>query len=192
MPLPQQNNQYTIDDIYALPDGQIAELIDGQLYCQDIPDSRHRKILLTLSQFLARYSDCKSSYVTDSAPFFIYLNAAGISPFGVSFGPDNKTYIRPDISVISAHNVITGALYTGVPDWIIEIISPSSRQADYFAKLFKYHDSGVREYWILDLEKDRITVYNFEKENISEYTTHDSIKSGIYKDLTVNLGLLKL
>lgn len=192
MPLPQQNKEYTIDAIYALPDGQQAELIDGQIYYQDAPDSRHRQILLSLSQIIARYSDYKSDYETCKAPFFIYLNAAGIAPFAVSFGADNKTYIRPDISVISANNGLTGGIYRGVLDWIIEIVSPGSRQMDYFAKLFKYHDAGVREYWIVDPEKDRVTVYNFEKENVAEYTFYDSIESGIYKDLTIDFSLLKI
>ena len=37
MALTQKNNEYTIDDIYALPDGQRAELIDGQMYMMTPP-----------------------------------------------------------------------------------------------------------------------------------------------------------
>lgn len=192
MPLLQQNKEYTIDDIHALPDGQRAELIDGQIYYQDSPDSRHRQILLSLSQIIVRYSDYKSDYETCNAPFSIYLNTAEIAPFAVSFGADNKTCIKPDISVISANNGLTDGIYTGIPGWIIEIVSPGSRQIDYFTKLFKYHDAGGREYWIVDPEKDRVTVYDFEKEDVSEHTFYDSIKSGIYKDLTIDFSLLKI
>ena len=49
MPLPQQNKEYTIDDIYALPDGQRAELIDGQMYMMAPPTRRHQQILGALS-----------------------------------------------------------------------------------------------------------------------------------------------
>ena len=40
MPLPQQNNQYTIDDIYALPDGQRADVYDGSADTETPTDTR--------------------------------------------------------------------------------------------------------------------------------------------------------
>ena len=46
---------------------------------------------------------------------------------------------------------------TGAPDWIIEIVSPGSRRMDYYTKLFKY-TAGVREYWIVDPEKNRMSI----------------------------------
>ena len=52
----------------------------------------------------------------------------------------------------------------GAPDWIIEIVSPGSRKMDYFTKLFKYRTADVREYWLVDPDKNRILVYNFESE----------------------------
>ena len=57
---------------------------------------------------------------------------------------------------------------------------------DYYTKLFKYRTAGVREYWIVDPEKNRITVYNFESEDTGEYTFSDSIEVGIYDDLTID------
>ena len=54
----------------------------------------------------------------------------------------------------------------GAPDWIIEIISPGSRQMDYYTKLFKYQTAGIREYWIVDPAKKLVMVYQFEKETI--------------------------
>ena len=42
----------------------------------------------------------------------------------------------------------------GAPDLIAEIVSPSTRSRDYLLKLNKYQSAGVREYWILDMEKD--------------------------------------
>ena len=76
----------------------------------------------------------------------------------------------------------------GAPDWIIEIVSPGSRQMDYFTKLFKYRTAGVREYWIVDPEKNRILVYNFESENTGDYTFSDIVKAGIYDDLYINFS----
>lgn len=45
---------------------------------------------------------------------------------------------------------------TGAPDWIIEIVSPSTSSHDYILKLNLYANAGVREYWIVDPRKERI------------------------------------
>ena len=77
---------------------------------------------------------------------------------------------------------------TGAPDWIIEIVSPSSRRMDYYIKLFKYRAAGVREYWIVDPDKNRITVYNFDNEDTSDYTFSDIVKAGIYEDFSIDFS----
>lgn len=46
---------YTIDDIYALPDGERAELIDGKIYYMAPPSRTHQRILLSLSRKIADY-----------------------------------------------------------------------------------------------------------------------------------------
>ncbi len=88
MPLPQEN-LYTIEDIYALPEGTRAELIDGQIYYMAPPTRKHQKILLSLSRSIADYIDRKGgSCEVDIAPFAVFLNA------------NDKNYVEPDISVI--------------------------------------------------------------------------------------------
>lgn len=62
-----------------------------------------------------------------------------------------------------------------MPDWIIEIVS-----------------AGVREYWIVDPGKNRITVYSFEAENAIEYTFSDSIKASIYGDFSIDFSQIDL
>lgn len=70
-----------------------------------------------------------------------------------------------DISIISVPGKLNDKGCTGAPDWIIEIVSPKSRCMDYFTKPFKYRTASVRENWIVDPEKNRILVYNFESED---------------------------
>lgn len=96
--------------------------------------------------------------------------------------------MEPDISVICNPNKLNDKGCIGAPDWIIEIVSPGSRRMDYFTKLFKYRTSGVREYWIVDPEKGRILVYNFDLEDTGDYTFSDSVKAGIYEDLYINFS----
>lgn len=59
---------------------------------------------------------------------------------------------------------------------------------DYFTKLFKYRTAGVREYWIVDPEKDRILVYNFDSEDTGDYTFSDRVKAGIYEDFYIDFS----
>ena len=59
---------------------------------------------------------------------------------------------------------------------------------DYNKKLFKYRTAGVREYWIVDLEKNRIMVYDFEYDTVAEYTFLDKVKAGIYKDFEIDFS----
>jgi Uma2 family endonuclease len=72
----------------------------------------------------------------------------------------DTNYVEPDISVICDKPKLTDKGYFGVPDWIIEIVSPGSREMNYFTKLFKYHTAVVGEYWIVDPEKNRVFVSN--------------------------------
>ncbi|MDB8693182.1 Uma2 family endonuclease, partial [Mediterraneibacter gnavus] len=62
------------------------------------------------------------------------------------------------------------------------------RRMDYYIKLFKYRTTGVREYWIVDSDKNRITVYNFESEDTIEYSFSDIVASGIYPELSINFA----
>ena len=79
----------------------------------------------------------------------------------------------------------------GAPDWVIEVVSPSSRRMDYILKLFQYRSAGVREYWIVDPDKNRVMVYNFETETGGEYTMWEAVTSGIYDDLEIDFRLIQ-
>lgn len=168
---------YTTEDIYALPEGERAELIDGQLYMMAPPNRKHQSIAGKLFNTITNYINSKGG---SCEPY--------IAPFAVFLNEDGKNYVEPDISVICDKNKLTEKGCSGAPDWVIEIVSPSSRRMDYFTKLFKYRTAGVREYWIADPEKNRITVYNFESEDTGDYTFTDSVKAGIYEDLSIDFS----
>ena len=150
MPLLQRED-YTVEDIYALPEGTRAELIDGQIYYMAPLGRRHQNLLFSISRVIADYIDQKGgSCEVDIAPFAVFLNE------------NDKNYVEPDISVICDTSKLNDRGCNGAPDWIIEIVSPASRKMDYFTKLFKYRTAGVREYWIVDPLKNLILIYNFD------------------------------
>lgn len=174
-----QEQLYTLEDIYSLPDNTRAELVDGHIYYMAPPSRKHQRLLLSLSRAIADYIDQKGGNCEiDIAPFAVFLNQ------------DAKNYVEPDICVICDNNKLTDNGCVGAPDWITEIVSPSSHRMDYYTKLFKYRTAGVREYWIVDPDKNRILVYNFEQENVEEHSFHDIIKAGIYDDCFIDFSKL--
>ena len=167
---------YTINDIYALPEGERAELIDGRIYYMAPPNTRHQMLVMDLSyqvkDFIRRnHGECS----VFPAPFAVFLNE------------NDKNYVEPDISVICDKNRLTDKGCNGAPDWVIEIVSPSSKQMDYYKKLFKYRTAGVREYWVVDPERKIVTVYNFEKDSMEEYSFYKNVPVGIFEELSLKI-----
>ncbi len=171
-------NHYTIEDIYALPEGQRAELIDGQIYNMAPPSTIHQRLVFRLSSVIDNYIQQKKG----NCEVFI-------SPFAVFLNKDNKNYVEPDVSVVCDKDKIDDRGCNGAPDWIIEITSPSTPHRDYGIKLFKYRTSGVREYWIVNPLTQIVTVYDLENEiGTNQYTFNDSIPACIYNDLAIRIS----
>ena len=179
MPLAQQKT-YTTEDVYNLPEGERAELIDGQMYMMAPPSRRHQEIAGEIFGTIREYIKKKGG---DCKPY--------IAPFAVFLNQDDRNYVEPDISVICDKNKLTDKGCNGAPDWIIEIVSPGSEKMDYMIKLFKYRTAGVREYWIVDQRKNRIMVYSLENDDMNEYTIADTVKTGIYEDLEIDFSLIE-
>ena len=179
MPLPKPNT-YTVEDIYLLPDGQRAELIDGQIYNMAPPSPLHQKLVALFTTALQNYIKSKGgSCEVYPAPFAVFLNQ------------DDRNYVEPDISVICDPNKITEKGVDGAPDFIIEIVSPGTQRRDYGIKLFKYRTAGVREYWIVNPAKEIVNAYCFEnEENSNLYSFTDDIPVGIYPGFSINIAEL--
>lgn len=175
MPLPQENI-YTIDDIYDLPEGTRAELIDGQLYMMAPPSTIHQKLSGEI------FTDIKNYIRLNNGPCQVFA-----APFAVFLNDDNDKYVEPDISIICDKNKIDDKGCHGAPDWIIEIVSPSSKRMDYYIKLASYRLAGVQEYWIIDPIKETIIVYDMANDSgPTIYSFNDKVKVNIYEDLSID------
>ncbi len=168
---------YTVEDIYALPDGMRAELVDGQIYYMAPPSTKHQRLLNFINTEINMYirknhGKCE----VFPAPFAVFLNK------------DNSNYVEPDISVICDASKLDEKGCYGAPDWIVEIVSPGNKTMDYFTKLFQYRAAEVREYWIVDSAKQMTAVYRFEQGIMEEYSFGEDIPVGIFDGFSIKIG----
>ncbi len=166
---PRQGS-YIIEDYYALPDDRRVELIDGWIYDMAAPSRLHQAILGRLHLQIAPCVDAHP----ECEIFF--------TPTDVCLDKNEWTMVQPDLFITCNREDDDIRRLNGAPDFIIEILSPSGRFHDMFRKLNKYRLAHVREYWIIDPEKQRITVYDFEHDELQmTYIFGDTVPIGISK-----------
>lgn len=178
--LPVFDTRKTIDDYYSIPEDCRMELIDGILYDMNAPMIWHQRVAGLIHFELL-------SYVRKKGGKCLPL----IAPVDVQLDRDKYTMIQPDVIILCDPRKLKKSKVYGAPDWVLEVASKSSKQRDYFIKLNKYREAGVKEYWIIDHGK--ITVYsnmNTDDFEIKQYTFEDKIPVGIYDDLVIDMACL--
>lgn len=161
-PVPQQlssmakyryprQGEYTIDDYLAFPDDQRIELIDGVIYDMSAPTTPHQliggEIYALLREFLLRKKG-------ECVPF--------VAPVDVQLDKDSRTMVQPDVCVVCDRSKINRARITGAPDFVVEVLSPSTKMKDILIKMSKYQNAGVREYWMVDPDQQNVTKVLFQ------------------------------
>ncbi len=175
--MPLLKNHYTSEDYWNLPEGERAELIDGKFYDMAPPSRIHQRLVMELSATIRdyikqRHGNCQ-----------VYP-----APFAVNLDANDQDWVEPDISVICDPDKLTHRGCSGTPDLIFEIVSPSSRRMDYNIKNGIYAQAGVREYWIVDPVKERVTTYHYEVDAAPVIHTFDQvIPVGIYDGLSIRI-----
>lgn len=146
----RKQGEYTIEDYYAWPEDQRIELIDGVIYEMEAPGFVHQRIAAVMLYKI-------SAYIREKDGRCIPLT----SPLDVRLDCDEKTMVQPDLVILCDKDKIKRWGVMGAPDFVLEVISKSTRKKDYTKKLQKYADAGVKEYWIVDPEKRILITYNF-------------------------------
>lgn len=173
--------QYTVEDIMNLPDGQRAELFDGEMVMMATPTTTHQETLvwfcITISQKIKeKGGKCRVL----PAPFAVFIKK------------DNSNYVEPDVVVICDRDKLDDKGCHGAPDWAIEIVSPSSEKIDCVRKLALYKEAGVREYWIVNPAEKTVTVHHFEKDaEPVQYSFRDTVSVEIFEDFALDFTELE-
>jgi len=144
---PPAASKLTYDDFLCFPDdGRRHELIDGEHYVTPSPATVHQRLVRLL---LVRLND--------------YLQAAGrgevfCAPLDVVLS--NHDVVEPDLLVIlhDQQDILTEKHVRGAPAIVVEILSPGTRQRDETLKRVLYGRTGVREYWLVDPDRESIAV----------------------------------
>jgi Uma2 family endonuclease len=140
----------TIMEVYKmLPEGTLAELINGQIYMSPSPSHKHQRLL---KAFLKTVDD----FVIEKK-----LGELFVSPIDIFFDSRSNA-VQPDLAFISYKNEnqpLDDEPYQGSPDILVEFLSPSNNKHDLVTKKDLYEKFGVKEYWIIDPATKESIVY---------------------------------
>ena len=145
------------------------------------PSRKHQRIVFETAKTIANFIEQHDG-----------ICEVDIAPFGVYLFDDDSTYLEPDVIVICDKNKLDNKGCHGAPDLVIEVSSPSTRSRDCLLKLRKYEAAGVREYWIIDQDRELIDVYRFEKECVDRYSFRDQVPTDICEGLAVDFTAMNL
>jgi Uma2 family endonuclease len=165
---PKYNNTYA--NFLEWDEDFRAELHDGEVVVMAPPVTKHQQVSGELFFQIRSYLEGKSCKVFPA-------------PFGVRLFPkkdrSDDTVFEPDIVVICDQEKLDEHGCNGPPDFVIEIVSPSTAKYDRVYKLRKYEKAGVREYWIVDPETKYVQVFTLENGRFLASGYDDTEKAAV-------------
>ena len=133
----QTRPRKTVDDFMRLPEGTLAELIDGEIFTSAAPRVPHQGVILNLAVALKAFADRGAFGQVLLSPMDVHLPSGDI--------------VEPDLIFVRRENLaIIQDWVRGVPDLLVEVLSPSHPERDLIVKRELYARNGVGEYWIVD------------------------------------------
>lgn len=136
--LETRNKRWTYDEYFKLDEDQRYEILNGELLMAPSPDTWHQSWVGSLYRILDTHTRGQN------------LGKVFLAPLDVVLDAENS--VQPDLVFISAGNLpsVQRRAIFGVPDLLVEVVSPSSVRRDRYTKKELYARFGVKEYWIAD------------------------------------------
>lgn len=169
----------TYEDYALLPqDGRRWELVAGDFVVSPAPTSQHQAVVFELSgQFREQLRNRKLARVLPS-------------PIDVIF--DRTNTVQPDLVVVkmARKSIITRRGIDGVPDLVVEVVSPNNPAQDLVLKRHVYERFKVPEYWIVDPDERSVLVLALEGKSYVEAVSlrvKGVVRSPLFRSLKVSL-----
>ncbi|MBI1353524.1 MAG: hypothetical protein GC160_04200 [Acidobacteria bacterium] len=165
----------TWEDIRDLPEGEKAELVEGELYLAPTAGTPHQSIGTRLTVLIFNFVEER--------------DLGWFSGRDVHYVFDEHNHFEPDLSFVAKDrmHLIRGPYVDGPPDLAIEILSPSNRKHDTELKFRYYARFGVKEYWMVDPDAKAIAIFALEGadyELVGEFTPGQPIRSRVLEGLS--------
>jgi Uma2 family endonuclease len=178
--LPKEDQWFTYADYkeWELAEGERYELIYGEIHAMSAPNLRHQSVLGELfSQFhnYLRGKPCKAYPAPCDVRLFYEEDES------------DDTVVQPDIVVVCDEKKRGPEGCRGAPDLVVEILSPFNTAIEMQKKFDLYLRSGVREYWVVNPENNRLTVYNFQNKSINSFGDEDTVPVATLPGLNITL-----
>ncbi len=148
------------------PEDRRYELIDGVAYAMaPAPTRSHQRLTFELGRQIADALEGSGCEI-NIAPFDVRL------PDHDEADEEVVTVVQPDLVVVCDKGKLDERGCRGAPDWIIEVLSPSTAAHDQILKLALYERHGVKEYWLAHPADRIVTIYWLEDGQYSRPSIH--------------------
>jgi Uma2 family endonuclease len=168
------------EEFWSLPESVLpTEFIDGEIIMAPTPTVPHQRVILkiisALQLFVAQHR----------------LGEMFVSPLDVLL-PSGEV-VQPDIFFLNAkqaERARTAKRVYDVPPFLIEVLSPSSVVHDTVTKRNLYEKNGVREYWIVDVEKRTVAQLVLRRKHyvLTELGESDTLRASVLAGFEATVG----
>lgn len=179
---------YSYADYLSWRFEQAVELFRGHILKMSAPNRRHQQISFRLSGiFFLQFR--KGTCEAYTAPFDVRLPDRTKAK---KANEDVFTVVQPDLCVVCDKDKLDEKGCIGAPDLVVEILSAGNSKKEMRLKKDLYEENGVREYWIIDPERETLHQYTLQENGIytlpSIFLSDDTVTSTIFSELQVPLS----
>lgn len=175
----------TYEDLEGVAKNLVGEIVAGELYTSPRPRSRHARATVRLVQALAPFDKNPAGRVPGG---WVLLVEPELHLSGDALIPDLAGWRRermPELPDTAAFEL--------APDWVCEVLSPSTETLDRVRKMASYAREGVKHLWLVDPRLQHLEVYRLEDGRWSRTGAHlgnATVRTEPFEDLVLELGPL--